>query len=88
MIKRSILVGVTIVSLALLLGGCGAKETAKNNSGTIPESQQGITQNKTAAKIDIKTSQGQAQVDQKIDSKLQGLDNALDKLDKSMGELP
>ena len=94
MLKRSILIGVTVVSLAIMLGGCGVKDLVKNNSGPNTVSQQGITQeksssqNKTAAKIDIKTSQGQAQVDQQIDSKLQVLDKTLDKLDKSMGELP
>jgi len=38
-------------------------------------------------KIDPKTPQGQAELDKGLDQKLQTLDSALDKLDKSMASL-
>jgi len=59
--------------LTIIIGGCGAKKEA-TAVGT-PENT-GVT-----------TQQGQAELDKGLDQKMQSLDSALDKLDKSLGSL-
>jgi len=54
---------------------------------TPPSSSSTAKQQAQVQSINTKTAQGQAEVDQKIDQHLQSLDNALDSLDKSLGNL-
>lgn len=94
----AVLIAGTLM-LALIIGGCGAKKEATavrapENSGVT--TQQTATGQPSAAvaaekaslqKIDPKTQQGQAELDKGLDQKMQSLDSALDKLDKSLGSL-
>ena len=92
--------GVIIISsliLTVIIGGCGAKKEAttvsppENGGMTTQQATNGqssvATEQASLQKIDTKTPQGQAEVDKGLDQKMQSLDSALDKLDKSMGSL-
>jgi len=94
--------GVIIISalmLTTILGGCGAKKEATAGgapaNGAVPTQQTTTGQLSPAVaaekaslqKVDLTTPQGQAELDKGLDQKMQSLDSALDKLDKSLGSL-
>ncbi|TGE33121.1 hypothetical protein [Desulfosporosinus sp. Sb-LF] len=89
------------VLLVVVLSGCGAKSNVSKSSQPVnspvdqsSNQQSGSSSSGSIAQqqaqvqsINTKTTQGQAEVDQKIDQHLQLLDKALDSLDKSLGNL-
>jgi len=79
--------GVLLISalmLTTIIGGCGAKKEATALGAPGQPSATVSAEKASLQKIDLKTQQGQAEVDKGLDQKMQSLDSALDKLDKSM----
>ena len=94
---KSILVTSVMVASLFALSGCGAKSAAHTNPGaTAPTTaaEAAVTQDpnlltspQQAKALDIKSTNGQQQVDAQIDKNLNNLDKSLNALDKSLGSL-
>jgi PBP1b-binding outer membrane lipoprotein LpoB len=80
---------ISALMLSTIIGGCAAKrEAAPAAATTTGQPPTTVSAEKASLqKIDPTTQQGQAELDKGLDHQLQSLDSALDKLDKSMGDL-
>lgn len=79
---------ISALMLTTIIGGCGAKKGSAAQQVTTGQSSASVSPDKASIqKIDPKTQQGQAELDKGLDQKMQSLDSALDKLDKSIGSL-
>lgn len=93
---KSISVTLVIVASLFALSGCGSKSAANTNPGvTAATTAAAVTQpdpnlmtsQQQAKAIDIKSTNGQQQVDAQINKNLNNLDKSLNALDKSLGSL-
>ena len=79
------------VLLCLTLAGCGKTGAPSASVSSNPPSNAQTNKlpqvNPQAQQFDTKSSQGQKQVDQEMDAKLQNLDKALNALDSSLGKI-
>ena len=82
---------ISALMLSTIIGGCGAKkEAASVAPAPITTAQPSATvsaEKASVQKIDPTTPQGQAELDKGLDQQMQSLNSALDKLDKSIGDL-
>ena len=102
-IKRLIIAGMVVLLVVVLAGCGTKDLTKSNQTVNPPVAQSSNDQSASQRQspsgsstaqqqaqvqsINTKTTQGQAEVDQKIDQHLQSLDKALDSLDTSTGSL-
>ena len=80
---------ISAIMLSTIMGGCGAKKEATPAATMTTEQPSATvsTERASVQKIDPTTQQGQAKLDKGLDQQIQSLDSALDKLDKSVGDL-
>lgn len=89
-VNKIILGAAVAISLTVALSGCGTNTTASTTPTATASSATSsglITSKQQVQSIDIKTSKGRAEVNQQINQNLQKLDDSLNALDKSMGNL-
>ncbi|MHB1654304.1 MAG: hypothetical protein ACYCVD_17790 [Desulfitobacteriaceae bacterium] len=78
-----------LLLLSMTLTGCGAGVSSVPVGGSPPTTSPNgtATSQSVPLKLNLKSPQGQKELDQKVDQKLQSLDQALDSLDKSLGKI-
>lgn len=73
------------VLVCLTLAGCGTAVSSNTPSQAL--TNKNSQEKPQAQQFDTKSSQGQKQIDQEMDAKLQSVDKALNALDSSLGKI-